>query len=161
MKQVEQLLEMEVFEAGLFLTEFQQIYEQEFGYPLDYRSYGFFSLQDFCYHGLQGSARLELVGQTWKLCSASNLMCGKVVGVLSLQMPEVVKNYVKGLVQHNPFGMSCSFFMRNYENYFGHLDVREFLCSDLYELLLLLPDSCSVVKDAGWWGRVLAPFMGR
>jgi hypothetical protein len=66
-KKVEHLIELDMFEAGLFLSEFQQVYEQEFGYPLDFRSYGFFSLEDFCFYGLQGSATMSLDGFSWKL----------------------------------------------------------------------------------------------
>jgi len=159
-KQVEQLVEMEAFEEGLFLTEFSQVYEQEFGYPLDFRSYGFFSLQDFCYNGLQGSVGLDLTGDGWwKIHSIDNVPSSRGVGEQApiVDIPEDVKNNFKTLLRQNPFGLSSTSFLRNYENYFGNLNLRQLRCSNLYEMILLLPDCCTAARDAGGQVTVLPP----
>jgi len=150
-KQIEQLAEMEFFEDGLFLTDFQQVYEQEFGYPLDYKSYGFYSLQDFCYNGLEGSARVNLTADGWwKLFPNERAQQhGSRVNYQVTDIPEVIKNNVKTLILQNPFGLTCSSFLRNYEHYFGPLCFRQYRCSDLFELLLLIPDCCVTETDPG------------
>jgi len=149
-KQVEQLVEMEFFEEGLLLTEFQQVYEHEFGYAIDYKSYGFFSLQDFCYNGLQGSARVDLTGDGWwKLFPLHKFQRDIIVDEKTIDIPEEVKANVKTLLQKNPFGLSYSSFLRIYENHFCQLFPRQYRCSDLYEMLLLLPDCCVITTDIG------------
>ena len=48
-KQVGQLVQLDMFEDGLNLQEFKEVYDQEFGYPLEYQCYGFYSLEDFVF----------------------------------------------------------------------------------------------------------------
>eukprot|EP00092_Neocalanus_flemingeri_P040548 GFUD01044154.1.p1 GENE.GFUD01044154.1~~GFUD01044154.1.p1 ORF type:complete len:856 (+),score=209.24 GFUD01044154.1:57-2570(+) len=147
-KQVEQLNAIGVFEGGLDLLEFQEVYDQEFGYPLDFRCYGFYSLEDFVFHGLQGVVELEVESFRWKIVPRGNIRCAEAPEVK--EIPISVKSNFKKLLDENQFGVSVPTLVRTYEGSFGQLNVRELQCKDLAELCYLMPDICCVDKsDAG------------
>ena len=68
-KQVEQLMNLDMYEEGLELNEFRKVYNQEFGYPLEFECYGFYSFEDLVHHGLDGVVELQLDGFAWRLIS--------------------------------------------------------------------------------------------
>eukprot|EP00092_Neocalanus_flemingeri_P047820 GFUD01054321.1.p1 GENE.GFUD01054321.1~~GFUD01054321.1.p1 ORF type:complete len:358 (-),score=78.33 GFUD01054321.1:770-1843(-) len=144
-KQVEQLIEMDEFNDGLDLHIFGEIYDHEFGYPLEFRCYGFYSLQDFVFQGLEGVVELELDGfNNWKIVLVDFKRSSKNPAVL--EIPLLVKNNMKKLLEQNSFGISVPTMIRTYEECFGQLNYRQLKCSDLVELCLLIPEVCAVDK---------------
>jgi len=146
-KQVGQLVELDMFEDGLDLHDFKEVYDQEFGYPLEYQCYGFYSLEDFVFHGLDGVVQIELDGFKWKIGQSGVRNASKTP-----QMPEItseIKDNVKKLLDENPFGVSTPTFIKNYEECFEKLNLRQWRCKDVVELCYLMPDACDVDKTSG------------
>jgi len=146
-KQVGQLVQLDMFEDGLELQEFREVYDQEFGYPLEYQCYGFYSLEDFVFHGLDGVVEIELDGVNWKIGQG-----GSNKAFRTPQVPEVtseVRDNVKKLLNENPFGVSTPTFIKSYEECFGKLNLRQLRCKDVLELCCLIPDVCDVHKAHG------------
>ena len=158
-KQLVQLNVIDVFDGGLDLFELRQVYDQEYGYPLEFRCYGFYTLEDFVFHGLAGVVDLELNGVNWKI-SPSRVKNIRETPELQGITSEVRSN-IKKLLEENPFGLSVTTFLRIYEGSFGQLDLRQPSCKDLVELCCLIPESCRVQREDDGEGVTILPANGR
>jgi len=143
-KQIQQLLDLDVVEGGegIDMDEFREIYDQEFGYPLEFHSYGFHSVEDFVHHGLAGLVDLKLEGFHWKVVAVGSSLPDSDSVIQTIGKD--IKQNVKRLMEENPFGVSVMTFIRLYEELFGRLELRQSRCSKVSELCLLLPDICKV-----------------
>ena len=146
-KQVEQLIEVYAFEDGMDLLQFSEVYDQEFGYPLEFQCYGYYTLEDFVFHGLEGSVELELDGFSWKMVSVGYKRSGEGMVTQLEVVSNDVKNNIKKLLDENPFGISVKTFTKKYDECFGQLNTRLLRCKDLVELCLLIPEICVVHKS--------------
>merc|ERR1719318_2280162 len=144
-KQVEQLIEMDVMADGLDLNEFREIYDQEFGYPLEFRCYGFYSQEDFVFHGLAEVVELVLDGFCWKIVPVGFTIPD---GSPAMQdIPLEIRRSMRKLLEENPFGMSVTTLIRTHESCFGQLNLRQVKCKEVVELCMLMPDICVVDKS--------------
>jgi len=143
-KQIQQLLDLDVVEGGegIGIDEFREIYDEEFGYALEFHSYGFHSMEDFIHHGLAGMVDLKLERFSWKVVAVG---CSLTTSDPVLQtIGQDIKQNVRKLMEENPFGMSVMTLVRLYEELFGRLELRQSRCSKVAELCLLMPDICKV-----------------
>jgi len=143
-EQIQQLLDLDIVEGGegIDMDKFREIYAEEIGYPLEFHSYGFHSMEDFVHHGLAGMVDLKLEGFRWKVVAVG---CGLTVSDPVIQtIGQDIKENVKSLMEENPFGMSAMTLVRLYEESFGRLELRQSRCSGVSELCLLMPDICKV-----------------
>jgi len=146
-KQLEQLLSLDMFEDGIFFSNLFHIYEEEFGYSLEFKSDGFYNLEDFCFNGLDGLADIELVGGKWKLLPKSE--ANNILGSPPTDISDEIRNNIKSLIDSNPFGLSCKLFLEKYGSSYGRLDLLELGCRSVEELACLLPDCCQLHTVAG------------
>ena len=112
-KQVGQLVQLDMFEDGSNLQEFKEVYDQEFGYPLEYQCYGFYSLEDFVFHCLEGVVEIELDGFSWKIGQNAVKIAARTPQVQEITSD--VKENLKKLLDENPFGVSAPTFIKTYE----------------------------------------------
>jgi len=157
-KQLEQLLSLDMFEDGIFLSDLFHIYSEEFGYPLEFESAGYYNLEDFCFNGLDGLADVDLVRGKWILLSKSdpNDLPGNHRS-RTVEIPTEIRQNVKNLVNMNPFGLSCTLFLEKYESSYGRLELLELGCRSVEELVCLLPDCCQLHTVAGAEAVLTAP----
>ena len=144
-KQVEQLIEMDAIEGGVDLNEFREIYDQEFGYPLEFRCYGFYSQEDFVFHGLAEVVELVLDGFCWKIVPVGFTSPDGSPAIQDI--PLEVRSSMRKLLEENPFGMSVTTLIRTHESCYGQLNLRQVKCKDVVELCMLMPDICVVDKS--------------
>ena len=140
-KQVDQLMNLEMYEEGLELNEFREVYNQEFGYPLEFECYGFYSFEDLVYHGLDGVVELNLDGFAWKLVSTQSFQL-KAKASHMQELPCEMKDNIVKLLGDNPSGLSIPTFTEIYEECYGKLNLRQLRCKDGVELCLLNPGVC-------------------
>jgi hypothetical protein len=133
-KQVEQLIEMGAMEGGLDLNEFREIYDQEFGYPLEFRCYGFYSQEDFVFHGLAEVVELVLDGFCWKVVPVGFTSPDGSPGFQNILLE--VRSSMRKILEENPFGMSITTLVRTHESCFGQLNLRQVLQSQTSEVAL-------------------------
>merc|ERR1719233_1397327 len=143
-EQIQQLLDLDIVEGGegIDMDKFREIYAEEIGYPLEFHSYGFHSMEDFVHHGLAGMVDLKLEGFRWKVVAVG---CGLTVSDPVIQtIGQDIKENVKSLMEENPFGMSAMTLVRLYEESFGRLELRQSRCSGVFELCRDIPDVCTL-----------------
>ena len=66
-KQFIELLEDDENIDGILLEDLPTVYYKEFGYKIDYDEFGFNSLEEFCFHGLEEVVDMELDKFQWKI----------------------------------------------------------------------------------------------
>ena len=156
--QIEQILDMEAFETGIYVSDIRRVYSQEFGYQLEVSDYGFRNLEDFCHNGLRDRFALALEGLIWKVVPVGKPYCEGQHEPCIPDIPFAVKENVRLIVKFYPAGLSEASFCQEYDSRFGAFNLRYVNCRSLRELLILLPDCCSIQSSFGGDMWIFPPY---
>ena len=143
-KQFVELLELQSDEDGILLSDLPHFYEREYGYKIDFGEFGFQSLEEFCFHGLD-SVDMELDKFQWKIVEKG--MIGKTKSLIkSRVIPKKMIQNIRILLEDNPKGLTEEEFKQNYEDRYSTLNFRDFSFNTVKELLLTIPDAVEIRK---------------
>ena len=146
-KQFVELLELQSDEDGILLSDLPHFYEREYGYKIDFGEFGFQSLEEFCFHGLD-SVDMELDKFQWKIVEKG--MIGKTKSLIkSRVIPKKMIQNIRFLLEDNPGGLTEEEFIQNYEDRYSTLNFRDFSFNSVKELLLTIPDTAEIRKMPG------------
>jgi len=142
-KQITQLIQIDVFESGISIDDFLGIYEQEFGYPLDFESYGYIKAEDFIHSGLSELLELVLDGFSWKIITIGTKF--DQVKSDDGDTIDILKSNMLKLWSDNPYGMTIEKLSKSFEVFSGRDDNER--RRNALELCIVLPDVCKVYTD--------------
>ena len=142
-----QLLELVELEARpLALPRLLQLFQQEYGYPLEWHHLGFHCLEDLVSSpAIANTLQLQLGREGWSLGLLPKEEEGYSSFCQAVRVPEQVQARIATLLRFRPQGLQLSALPLVYSDW-GTLQPEDWGCRNLLHLALSLPHICFVQR---------------
>ena len=142
-KQFIELLEDDENIDGILLEDLPTVYYKEFGYKIDYDEFGFNSLEEFCFHGLEEVVDMELDKFQWKIVEKG--MFGNTMSInKGKEVSPNLKSKIRSIFEGRTQGLTEEEFRNLFGEKFQPLNFRDFSTKTMLEFACNVPDLIKV-----------------
>jgi len=151
-----QIKELVNLRGALPLGNLFGVYEEEFGYRLEFKTLGFTCLEDLFTSDPEACAlfRLQSEPQGWMLCLKEKFCEDYISFKRGVLVPKAIQESLRNLLVARPQGVALSSLPLIFSQW-GELSPEHFGCRSLIQMCLALPHICFVhaecAKEKGPW----------